>query len=92
MSDKPERVERDRTSVSLPYDLAEFARAKGKGNTSAYLASLIERDRLLDDLRAMFVEHGYVGSKAITDEGVAAMRSRLNEVRARRAASRRRVA
>jgi hypothetical protein len=53
---------------------------------------LIERDRLLDDLRAMFVEHGYVGSKAITDEGVAAMRSRLNEVRARRAASRRRAA
>lgn len=87
-----ERVERDRTTVSLPVDLAEYARAKGNGNTSAYLAGLIEKDRRLDDLRVMFVEHGYVGDKAITDEGVAAMRERLTDLRARRTAGRRRAA
>jgi hypothetical protein len=92
MSERTDKVDRERTSVSLPVDLAEYARAKGDGNTSAYLAGLIERDRHLDELRAMFVEHGYTGDMAITEAGVAAMRARLNEVRTRRAASRRHAA
>ncbi|WP_212842389.1 hypothetical protein [Catellatospora sp. IY07-71] len=82
----------DRTSISLPVDLAEYARAKGKGNTSAYLASLIERDRRLDRIKAMLAEHGYTGDRAVTDVGVAAMRERLNQVRRQRANGRQQAA
>ena len=82
----------DRTSVSLPVDLAEYARKKGKGNTSNYIASLIEKDRRLDAVKAMLAEHGYVGDKAITDEEVAAMRDRLHGVRRERARRRQQAA
>jgi hypothetical protein len=82
----------DRTTISLPIDLIAYAREKGRGNTSAYLASLIEKDRRLDRMKLMFVEHGYTSNMAITDEGVAAMRDRLHGLRRRRADSRRRAA
>ena len=75
----------ERTSVSLPADLAEYARTKGQGNTSSYIADLIERDRERDALRDMFTRHGYTGVKAVTDEGVAAMGDRLRALRAQRA-------
>ncbi|MEU8074961.1 hypothetical protein AB0B31_05880 [Catellatospora citrea] len=86
------REQVDRTSISLPVDLAEYARAKGNGNTSAYLASLIEKDRRLDRIKAMLVEHGYTGEQAITDDGVAAMRDRLHRVRRERANRRQQAA
>jgi hypothetical protein len=76
----------DRTSISLPSDLAEYAKAKGAGNTSSYIADLIERDRQRDALRAMFEAHGYAGDRTITDAGIAAMGDRLRAVRAQRAA------
>jgi hypothetical protein len=82
----------DRTSISLPVDLAEYARTKGQGNTSAYLASLIEKDRRLDRIKAMFVDHGYTGDLTITDEGVSAMRDRLHRVRRERARGKQRAA
>lgn len=82
----------DRTSISLPVDLAEYARAKGSGNTSAYLASLIEKDRRLDRIKAMLAEHGHTGDRAITDAGVAAMRERLSQVRRKRAQGRQQAA
>jgi hypothetical protein len=74
----------ERTSVSLPPELAEYARAKGNGNTSSYIADLIAHDRDRDELREMFARHGYVGEKAVTDDGVAAMGERLRALRARR--------
>jgi hypothetical protein len=86
------REQTDRTSISLPVDLAEYARTKGKGNTSAYLARLIEKDRRLDRIKEMFVEHGYTGALAITDEGVADMRDRLHRVRHERARGRQQAA
>jgi hypothetical protein len=74
----------NRTSISLPVDLAEYARAKGQGNTSAYLARLIEKDRRLDRIKAMLAEHGYTGDLAVTDAGVVAMRDRLHRTRQER--------
>ena len=78
----------ERTSVSLPTDLADYARTKGQGNTSGYIAELIERDRRRDELRAMFARHGYTGDKTITDEGATAMGERLHQLRDRRGAQR----
>ncbi|WP_027345958.1 hypothetical protein [Hamadaea tsunoensis] len=78
----------ERTSVSLPMDLAEYARAKGKGNTSSYIADLIERDRKRDTLLAMFSRHGYTGDKQVTDDGAATMAARLRD-RKRQAAAQR---
>jgi hypothetical protein len=75
----------DRTSISLPTDLADYAKAKGAGNTSSYIADLIERDRQRDALHAMFQTHGYAGAKAITETGTAAMGDRLRTLRAQRA-------
>jgi hypothetical protein len=75
----------ERTSISLPTDLAEYAKAKGAGNTSSYIADLIARDRQRDELQAMFAAHGYVGAKAITEAGTAAMGERLRTRRAQRA-------
>lgn len=76
----------DRTSISLPTDLAEYAKAKGAGNTSSYIADLIERDRQRDELRTMFEAHGYTGANAITETGATAMGDRLRILRAQRAA------
>jgi hypothetical protein len=77
----------DRTSISLPAHLAEYARVKGAGNTSGYIADLIEHDRQRDELHAMFETHGYTGDHAITDAGVAAMGDRLRARRAARTAA-----
>ncbi|MEV0459447.1 hypothetical protein [Catellatospora methionotrophica] len=92
MTDPVDRVTRERKTLSLPVDLAEYAERRGQGNTSAYVAGLIEKDRRLAGLRQMFAEHGYVGDRAITEEGVAAMRQSLYATRSRRAASRRQAA
>jgi hypothetical protein len=64
-----------KTSITLPTDLLEYARSKG--NTSQYVASLIEADRRKASLAAMFARHGYTGDQAITGEGIAAMGDRL---------------
>ena len=80
----------ERTSISLPVELAEYARQKG--NASQYIAGLIAQDRDRVEraarLRDMFERHGYTGDKAITDEGVARMTDRLRDHQARRAAAR----
>jgi hypothetical protein len=76
-------------SVSIPVELAEYARSKSQGKTSSCVADLIERDRERDELRAMFARHGYTGDKAITDKGVAEMGNRLRARRAKREARRR---
>jgi hypothetical protein len=73
-----------RTAVSLPVDLAEWAKARGGGNFSSYLADLIRADKRRVDLAEMFEGHGYVGDKAITESGVDVARTRLHGLRARR--------
>jgi hypothetical protein len=78
----------EKTSISLPTDLAEYARHRAAGNTSAYIASLIARDRRADRARQLLEAHGYTGPLAITEEGKAAMRERLE--RAERSRARRR--
>jgi hypothetical protein len=75
----------ERTTVSLPTDLAEWARQRSDGNVSGYVAGLIARDKKRAMLMSMFQQHGYVGDKAITDEGIAAMGERLHTLNARRA-------
>jgi len=67
----------EKTSISLPADIAEYARHKAAGNTSAYIAGLIEKDRRSERTRQLLEEHGYVGDLAITEDGKAAMRERL---------------
>ena len=71
--------------MSLPTDLAEWARLRGEGNVSGYVASLIARDKKRAMLMTMFEQHGYAGEKAITEEGIAAMGERLHALNARRA-------
>jgi hypothetical protein len=75
----------EKTSISLPTDLAEYARRRAEGNTSAYIASLIERDRRVERTRLALEEHGYVGELAITEQGKEVMRERLNRAQAKRA-------
>jgi hypothetical protein len=65
----------DKTSISLPTDLAEYARSKG--NASAYLASLIAADRRRAQLADLFARQGYTDDQAITTEGMDAMGERL---------------
>ncbi|WP_117215465.1 hypothetical protein [Allorhizocola rhizosphaerae] len=67
----------EKTSISLPADLAEYARRRAAGNTSAYIAGLIERDKRNEQIRLMLEEHGYVGDLAITEAGKDRMRARL---------------
>ncbi|GAA2394617.1 hypothetical protein Cme02nite_54560 [Catellatospora methionotrophica] len=85
-----ERTGTDRTSVSLPVDLAEYARSKG--NASQYIAGLIEHDKKkaeeTEALHAMFERHGYTGDHAVTADGIAKMGGRLRDLEARRAAAR----
>ena len=75
----------EKTSISLPTELAEYARRRAEGNTSAYIASLIERDRRIERIRLRLEEHGYVGDLAITEAGKAAMRERLARAERKRA-------
>jgi hypothetical protein len=78
----------ERTSVSLPTNLAEWARARGNGNVSSYVARLIAEDKRRQERMAMFADHGYVGDKAITEVGTAAMGERLHTLTAQRARKR----
>ena len=75
----------EKTSISLPADLAEYARRRAEGNTSAYIANLIERDRRLERIRLRLEKHGYVGDLAITEAGKAVMRERLARAERKRA-------
>jgi hypothetical protein len=75
----------EKTSISLPIELAEYARRRADGNTSAYIAGLIERDRRIERVRLRLEEHGYVGDLAITEVGKAAMRERLASAERKRA-------
>lgn len=78
----------EKTSISLPTDLAEYARRRAAGNTSAYIAGLIEQDKRNEHTRKLLEEHGYTGALAITDEGKAKMRARLDRAEASRGARR----
>lgn len=75
----------EKTSISLPADLADYARKRAAGNTSAYIAGLIEQDKRSETTRLMLEDHGYVGDLAITEKGKAAMRERLARASLRRA-------
>jgi hypothetical protein len=65
-------------SFSLPTSLAAYVEAKGKGNASAFVASLIEQDQQREHARQWLREFGFVGDMEITDEGRARARARLN--------------
>jgi hypothetical protein len=52
----------EKTSISLPTDLAEYARRRAAGDTSAYIAGLIERDRRNETIRQALEDHGYQNS------------------------------
>ncbi len=67
----------EKTSISLPAELAEYARRRASGNTSAYIAGLIERDKHNESVRNKLEDHGYVGPLAITEAGKDRMRERL---------------
>jgi hypothetical protein len=75
-----------RTSISLPTGLAEYAARRGGGNTSAYIAQLIAQDQRRENVLRSLERHGYVGEMAVTDEGLARARERLDRAAARRAA------
>jgi len=75
-----------RTSISLPVDLAEFARSRAAGNTSGYIADLIAEDRRRVRVWERLAEHGYTGDKAPTDEGRQRARSLLERRHAKKAA------
>ena len=77
----------ERATVSLPSDLAAWARARAGDNVSGYMAGLIRKDKRLVELMEMFERHGYVGDKAITEAGIDAARARLHGHRARRQAA-----
>jgi hypothetical protein len=77
-----------RTSISLPTSLADYAVRRAGGNTSAYIAGLIESDQRRERIRQSLERHGYVGDMAITEDGRARARARLDQAGARRAARR----
>ncbi|GIG00920.1 hypothetical protein [Catellatospora citrea] len=73
-----------RTSITMPVSLAEFARARSGGNFSAYLASLVERDRRRDLAHQRLAEFGYEDDMAPTEEGRARARAVLEAHRERK--------
>jgi hypothetical protein len=75
-----------RTSISLPVDLAEFARSRASGNTSSYIAGLIAEDRRRLRVWERLAEHGYTGDKTPTDQGRERAREKLEQHRSRRKA------
>src|SRR5690349_21838299 len=91
MNDEPigaaELSERRVKSYSLPTDLAEYVERKaGRRGASAYISNLIAADRHRDLVRRELEEFGYTGDLAITDEGRAQARRRLDRHAASRAA------
>jgi hypothetical protein len=78
----------ERTSVSLPVDLAEWARERSGGNVSGYIAGLIARDKRRAAFMQLSADAGYVGENAITEAGIARMGERLHALNARRAGKR----
>jgi len=73
-----------RTSISLPTDLAEFARSRASGNTSGYIAGLIAEDRRRVRVWERLAELGYTGDKTPTDQGRERAREKLERHRARK--------
>ncbi|GHJ48156.1 hypothetical protein Cs7R123_54980 [Catellatospora sp. TT07R-123] len=91
MNDEPigatEPSERRVKSYSLPTDLAEYVERKaGRRGASAYISSLIAADRHRDLVRRELEDFGYTGELAITAEGRAKARRRLDRHAASRAA------
>ncbi|MEV4411552.1 hypothetical protein [Catellatospora sp. NPDC049609] len=72
-----------RTSITMPINLAEYAQARSGGNFSAYLTSLVERDRRREVAQQRLAEFGYVDDMAPTEEGRARARARLEAHRSR---------
>jgi len=75
----------ERTSITMPVDLADFARKRAGGNLSAYLANLVADDRRRAVVWERLAEHGYQGGLAPTEEGRQRARHRLDQHRAKRA-------
>jgi hypothetical protein len=76
-----------RKTFSLPTSLADWVDQRAaRGNASAYIAALIERDRHRELARQELRDFGYVDGLEITDEGRAAARDRLDRQAASRAA------
>jgi hypothetical protein len=74
-----------RTSITMPTDLAAFARSRSGGNFSGYIQSLVEREQRRVTALERLAEHGYVGDLAPTEAGRALARARLEQHRARKA-------
>jgi hypothetical protein len=83
--DEVTRTGSERTSITMPVDLAEYARKRADGNLSAYLAGLVAEDRRRAQVWERLAEHGYQGDLAPTEEGRRRARARLDEHRAKRA-------
>jgi hypothetical protein len=76
-----------RTSITMPTDLAAFARSRAGGNFSGYIQSLVEREQRRVTALQRLTEHGYTGDLAPTEAGRARARARLEQHRAKRATS-----
>jgi hypothetical protein len=86
-SDDQPSTDYKRTSITLPVNLAEYAARRG--NTSAYIAGLIAKDQRRERILQALADHGYVGDLAVTEEGLARARERLDRGVASRAARKR---
>jgi hypothetical protein len=75
-----------RTSITMPIDLATFARSRSGGNFSGYIQALVEREKRRVTALQRLEEHGYTGELAPTEAGRALARARLERHRAKRAA------
>ncbi|NUR59404.1 MAG: hypothetical protein HOV87_12160 [Catenulispora sp.] len=77
-----------RTSITMPTSLADYAKSKADGGKypsfSAYLASLVERDRRRDVAHQRLAEFGYTGAMAPTEAGRARARAALEAHKDRR--------
>jgi|GEM_PF-2398534 len=61
-----------RITISLPDEVAAYAERAGN-NTSGFIADVLRRRMLADDLRAQWAQRGYV----VSDEAVQRARVRL---------------
>jgi hypothetical protein len=68
----------EKRSISLPDEVAAIL--DSQENASAYVAEAIQMRERRRNIDEMLRDHGYT----VTDEGVARMRRRFNEQRARR--------
>jgi hypothetical protein len=82
--DEAPRSTSERTSITMPVDLAAFARSRAGGNMSAYLASLVAEDKRRTAAWERLAEFGYRDELAPTAEGRRRARRLLDEHKARR--------